>query len=52
MTRPLADRVLHCLHNLAAVAPENAKSLPELAEAAQEPVDRIKDLQRGTIWEY
>jgi predicted transcriptional regulator len=44
MMRPLADRVLHALHNLAAVGPENARSIPELAEATQEPVDKIHDL--------
>jgi len=42
--RPLTDRVLHCLHNLAAVAPENAKSLSELVEVVEEPADNIKDL--------
>jgi predicted transcriptional regulator len=47
MGRPLADRILHLLHNLAAVNPENAKSLPELAELAQEPTERIRDLLKN-----
>jgi predicted transcriptional regulator len=44
LARPLSDRILHLLHNLAAVNPENAKSLRELAELAQEPTERIRDL--------
>jgi len=44
MVRPLTDRVLHALHNLAAVNPNNARTLPELAEATQEPADAIRDL--------
>jgi hypothetical protein len=44
MGRPLADAILHALHNLAAVNPDNAKSLSELAQVTHEPGDRIKDL--------
>jgi hypothetical protein len=32
------------LHNLAAVSPKNARTLPELAEATKEPADKIRDL--------
>ena len=42
--RPLSDRILHLLHNLAAVNPENAKSLPELVELTKESPDAIRDL--------
>ena len=44
MRGPLPDRILHLLHNLAAVNPENAKSLPELAELVKEPTGAIRDL--------
>jgi hypothetical protein len=44
MARPLADRILHLLHNLAAVNPDNAKTLPELAQLSQEPAERLQDL--------
>ena len=40
--RPLTDRVLHLLHNLAAVNPDNAKSLTELAQLTQEPAETIQ----------
>jgi len=46
MVRPLADRVLHLLHNLAAVNPDNAKSLTELAQLTQEPAETIQSLLR------
>jgi hypothetical protein len=39
--------MLHLLHNLAAVNPENAKPLSELAELAQEPAETIRDLLKG-----
>ena len=42
MARPLADRLLHLLHNLAAVNPDNAKPVSELAKLAQEPVDQVQ----------
>ena len=42
--RPLTDRVLHLLHNLAAVNPDNAKSLTELAQLTQEPPETIQNL--------
>ncbi len=42
--RPLTDRVLHLLHNLAAVNPDNAKSLTELAQLTQEPAETIQVL--------
>jgi hypothetical protein len=38
--------VLHLLHNLAAVNPDNAKSLTELAQLAQEPPETIQSLLR------
>ena len=44
--RPLKDRVLHLLHNLAAVNPDNAKSLTELAQLTQEPAETIQSLLR------
>jgi DNA-binding IclR family transcriptional regulator len=44
MVRPLTDRVLHLLHNLAAVNPDNAKSLTELAQLTQEPPETIQNL--------
>lgn len=44
--RPLKDRVLHLLHNLAAVSPDNAKSLTELAQLTQEPPETIQNLLR------
>jgi hypothetical protein len=44
MVRPLADRILHLLHNLAAVSPDNARALPELAQLAQEPAETILNL--------
>ena len=44
--RPLKDRLLHILHNLAAVSPENAKSLTELAQLTQEPTGTIQGLLR------
>ncbi len=44
MARPLTDRVLDALHNLAAVNPDNAKTLPELAQFTKEPQDKIQDL--------
>jgi len=44
MTRPLTDEVLHALHNLAAVNPKNARTLPELAVATQEPAEQIRDM--------
>jgi predicted transcriptional regulator len=44
MERPLSDRILHLLHNLAAVNPENAKSLPELTELAHESTDALRTL--------
>ena len=44
MVRPLADRVLHLLHNLAAVNLDNAKSLTELAQLTQEPAETIHSL--------
>jgi hypothetical protein len=47
LIRPLADRILHILHNLAAVNPENARSLPELAEAVQEPAERLQHLLKA-----
>jgi DNA-binding IclR family transcriptional regulator len=46
MRPPLADRVLHLLHNLAAVNPDNAKSLADLARLAQEPAETIQTLLR------
>ncbi len=46
MVRPLTDRVLHLLHNLAAVNPDNAKSLTELAQLTQEPAETIQILLR------
>lgn len=45
--RPLADRILHILHNLAAVSPDNAKTVPELVQLTQEPVDQIQDLLKN-----
>ena len=42
--RPLTDRVLHLLHNLAAVNPDNAKSITELAQLTQEPPETIQNL--------
>ncbi len=42
--RPLADRILHVLHNLAAVSPDNAKTVPELVQVTQEPGGQIQDL--------
>jgi DNA-binding IclR family transcriptional regulator len=47
MVRPLSDRILHLLHNLAAVNPESAKSLPELAQLAQEPTNTIRDILKS-----
>jgi hypothetical protein len=47
MARPLTDRVLHALHNLAAVNPDSAKTLPELVQVTQEPADRIRELLIG-----
>ena len=44
--RPLTDRVLHLLHNLAAVNPDNAKSLTEIAQLTQEPAETIQGLLR------
>jgi predicted transcriptional regulator len=44
--RPLTDRVLHLLHNLAAVNPGNAKSVTELAQLTQEPAETIQSLLR------
>ncbi len=44
MIRPLADRILHILHNLAAVNPESARSLPELAQVAHEPTETLQPL--------
>jgi len=44
--RPLTDRVLHLLHNLAAVNPDNAKSLTELAQLTQEPPETIQNILR------
>lgn len=44
--RPLTDRVLHLLHNLAAVNPDNARSLMELAQLTQEPPETIQSLLR------
>jgi hypothetical protein len=46
MVRPLTDRLLHALHNMAAVNPDNARTLPELAQLTQEPADKILDLLR------
>ena len=46
MVRPLTDRVLHLLHNLAAVNPDNAKSVSELAELTREPSETIQGLLR------
>ena len=45
--RPLSDRILHVLHNLAAVSPDNAKTLPELVQVTQEPSDQIQTLLRS-----
>jgi DNA-binding IclR family transcriptional regulator len=42
--RPLVDRVLHTLHNLAAVNPDNARTLADLAQLTQESTDKIHDL--------
>jgi len=42
MARPLADRLLHLMHNLAAVNPDNAKPLSELARLVQESVDQVQ----------
>jgi len=47
MVKPLADRILYLLHNLAAVNPDNAKTLPELAQLAQEPSETLQDLLKG-----
>jgi len=44
MMRPLRDRLLHLLHNLAAVSPDNAKSLGELAQLTREPSETIQNL--------
>lgn len=44
MVRPLTDRVLHLLHNLAAVSPDNAKPLTDLAQLTQEPAETIQRL--------
>lgn len=47
MVRPLTDRLLHLLHNLAAVNPANAKSLTELVQLTQEQAETIQSLLRG-----
>jgi len=47
MVKPLADRILYLLHNLAAVNPDNAKTLPELAQLAQEPSEALLGLLKG-----
>jgi hypothetical protein len=47
MVKPLADRILYLLHNLAAVNPDNAKTLPELAQLAQEPSETLQDLLKS-----
>jgi len=47
MVKPLPDRILYLLHNLAAVNPDNAKTLPELAQLAQEPSGTLQDLLKG-----
>ena len=44
MMRPLSDRLLHALHNLAAVSPDSAKTPRELAQLTQEPEDTIVPL--------
>jgi len=44
MVRPLKDRVLHLLHNLAAVNPGNAKSVTELSQLTQEQSETIQNL--------
>jgi hypothetical protein len=36
--------VLHTLHNLAAVNPDNARTLADLAQLTQESTDKIHDL--------
>ena len=45
--RPLVDRLLHLMHNLAAVSPDNAKTLPELAQLTQESADKIHSVLEG-----
>jgi hypothetical protein len=44
MIRPLTDRILHILHNLAAVNPESARSVPELAKEANESTEKLRPL--------
>jgi predicted transcriptional regulator len=44
IVRPLTDRVLHTLHNLAAVNSDSARTVSELAQFTQESVDKIHDV--------